>query len=108
MPPAKRTQRGKYTRCQLSNSLNDTKRQLLEYQSRLVSEESDIERQNVIAQAVEFLYGFKPRSEQIDCVKSLLYEKRDLILVAKTSFGKSSVMQILQSLLSLSSCHYLP
>jgi hypothetical protein len=27
------------------------------------NEESDIERQNAIAQAVEFLYGFKPRPE---------------------------------------------
>ena len=98
MPPAKRTRRGKYTRGQISSSLNDTKRQLLEYQGGLVSEESDIERQNVIAQAVEFLHGFKPRPEQIDCVKWLLYEKRDLILVAKTSFGKSLVMQILPCL----------
>jgi superfamily II DNA helicase RecQ len=64
----------------------------------LAAEENDTERHDVIVHAVELLYGFKPRPEQVDCIKWLLYEKKDLILVAKTSFRKSLVMQVLPCL----------
>jgi hypothetical protein len=37
---------------------------------------------------VELFYGFRPRPEQIDHIKWLLYEGKNLTLVAKPSFGR--------------------
>jgi hypothetical protein len=56
------------------------------------------EQREVIAKAVELLYRFSPREQQLDCIQWLLYQKEDLVLVAKTSFGKSLIMQILPCL----------
>lgn len=54
------------------------------------SEHSSVEQQNeVIGEAIEVLYGYLPRPGQTDALRWLLFEKKDMILVAKTSFGKS-------------------
>jgi superfamily II DNA helicase RecQ len=39
------------------------------------------------------LYSFEPRQKQIDAVWHLVFKKEDLLLAAKTSFGKSVVFQ---------------
>ncbi|EFY94592.1 DEAD/DEAH box helicase [Metarhizium robertsii] len=39
------------------------------------------------------LYPFEPRQKQIDAIWHLVFKKEDLLLAAKTSFGKSVVFQ---------------
>ena len=52
----------------------------------------------LITSALRLLYLFQPREKQVDCMRWLLYRKEGLVLVAKTSFGKSLVWQILPCL----------
>src|SRR5712664_2011688 len=60
---------------------------LLEIQSRIAVAKGS-EQRELITSAVRLLYPFEPREKQVDCVQWLLYRKEDLVLVAKTSFGK--------------------
>ncbi|OJD25633.1 hypothetical protein ACJ73_03005 [Blastomyces percursus] len=46
---------------------------------------------------VSELFGFKPRKEQLDCLQ-VLKAKKDLILLAKTGFGKSVIFQAMPML----------
>jgi superfamily II DNA helicase RecQ len=39
------------------------------------------------------LYPFKPRQKQVDAIWHLVFKKEDLLLAAKTSFGKSVIFQ---------------
>jgi superfamily II DNA helicase RecQ len=39
------------------------------------------------------LYSFEPRQKQIDAIWHLVFKKEDLLLAAKTSFGKSIIFQ---------------
>ncbi|KAF1809282.1 ATP-dependent DNA helicase [Eremomyces bilateralis CBS 781.70] len=39
------------------------------------------------------LYPFEPRQKQVDAIWHLVFKKEDLILAAKTSFGKSVIFQ---------------
>ncbi|KAH8695646.1 hypothetical protein BGW36DRAFT_205304 [Talaromyces proteolyticus] len=55
------------------------------------------EQRSLIVEAVQLFYPFNPRKEQVDCIHQLVYEKNDLVLVAKTSFGKSLIPSILPS-----------
>jgi superfamily II DNA helicase RecQ len=57
-----------------------------------------LQQRELIVNAVKLLYPFEPRDKQVDCMQLLLYRKEDLVLVAKTSFGKSLVWQILPCL----------
>ena len=41
---------------------------------------------------------FDPRPMQLEAVRRLFYEKKDLVLVAKTSFGKSVPIQAVSAL----------
>jgi hypothetical protein len=102
MPIKKKTLRGKYPRKPrhrpqdaVVEPSTETDRQLREYHGRLATENDEITRRSIITQIVKLLYDFEARPEQIDCILWMLYEKKDLILVAKTSFGKSLFMQTL-------------
>ena len=46
-----------------------------------------------IEEAVQLLYPYPPREGQRDALRQLIYQKTDLILIAKTSFGKSMILQ---------------
>jgi superfamily II DNA or RNA helicase len=102
MPPSKKTFRGKYSRLRPHDTSidprNGTEQQLHGIQGRLAAGCDEIERRSLITQAVKLLYRFEAHSGQIDCISWMLQEKRDLILVAKTSFGKSLIMQVLPCL----------
>lgn len=39
------------------------------------------------------LYSFEPRPMQVDAIWHLVFKKADLLLAAKTSFGKSVIFQ---------------
>ena len=57
---------------------------------------SDKEEQlNGIIKAVELAFGFTANLEQIDLLWSLVFDREDRILVAKTGHGKSVVPQLL-------------
>jgi hypothetical protein len=99
MPRKKETRRGKYPRHPHSSISSDNAHpELLEIQSRIAVTADDSEQRELIASAVRLLYLFEPREKQVDCIQWLLYQKQDLVLVAKTSFGKSLVWQILPCL----------
>lgn len=41
------------------------------------------------------VFGFELQEGQVEAVSTLFYERRDLLLLAKTGFGKSLIFQIL-------------
>jgi superfamily II DNA or RNA helicase len=45
----------------------------------------------LIQRCVNELFGFEPKDKQVEAIRKLLYDKSDLILIAKTGFGKSIV-----------------
>lgn len=98
MPWKKNTRRGKYTRHPPSSPSDNLHPQLLEIQSRISVAEDSSEQRELITNAVRLLYPFEPREKQVDCIQWLLFQEEDLVLVAKTSFGKSLVWQILPCL----------
>ena len=49
-------------------------------------------------EAIAEIYPYRGRPEQLEALRVLIFERRDLMLVAKTSFGKSMVMQALPCL----------
>ena len=44
---------------------------------------------------VNELFDFEPKDKQVEAIRKLLYDKSDLILIAKTGFGKSIIFQAL-------------
>jgi len=58
-----------------------------------------IEQTALIRHRVNELFGFEPKNKQVEAIRHLLYDKRDLIrdliLIAKTGFGKSIIFQAL-------------
>lgn len=55
-----------------------------------------------IEEAVRLIYRFEPREGQRDALWQLLYCRKDLILIARTSFGKSLILQAVSLLLDKS------
>ena len=53
------------------------------------------EQLNGIRKAVELAFGFTAKLEQVDLLWSLVFDREDRILVAKTGYGKSVVPQLL-------------
>ncbi|KAI5309996.1 hypothetical protein KEM55_001971 [Ascosphaera atra] len=49
--------------------------------------------------AIVLAFGYWPRQGQIEAITHVLYHKSDMILVAKTAFGKSTVLQSVSLLL---------
>jgi hypothetical protein len=55
----------------------------------------DNERQTkYIRKAVELAFGFTAKLEQVDFLWSLIFDREDRILIAKTGYGKSVVPQL--------------
>ena len=44
------------------------------------------------------LFGYKPHEEQLEAIKTLAVDKKDLILIAYTGFGKSMIFQSIPAL----------
>ncbi|KAJ5557569.1 hypothetical protein N7513_003155 [Penicillium frequentans] len=53
-----------------------------------------------IRRAVRELYPYYPREGQLQALRQLVYLRKDLILIAKTSFGKSMILQAVSILLA--------
>jgi hypothetical protein len=43
-------------------------------------------------EAIAEIYPYRGCTEQLEALRVLIFERRDLILVAKTSFGKSIII----------------
>lgn len=52
-----------------------------------------------LSEALEMLYPYTPRSGQLQALFRLIFNRGDLILIAKTSFGKSMIPQALSVLM---------
>ena len=50
-------------------------------------------------EAIAEIYPYRGHTEQPEALRVLIFERRDLMLVAKTSFGKSMIMQALPCLI---------
>lgn len=61
--------------------------------------EGEIKQRAAIDDAIQLLYGYPPREGQRDALHHLIYLRKDLILIAKTSFGKSMIFQAVSVLL---------
>lgn len=57
-------------------------------------------RDNVIQGTISLLYGnkFHAKKEQVTCIRRLIYNRIDVILIAQTGFGKSLIMQVISIL----------
>jgi hypothetical protein len=55
-----------------------------------------------IANAISILYPYKPCNGQIEALHHPIYRRRDLILIAKTPFCKSMILQAVSVLLQKS------
>jgi hypothetical protein len=53
----------------------------------------EAEQNNAIDEAIQLLYPYAPREGQRNALRHLIYERKDLILIAKTSFGKSMILR---------------
>jgi superfamily II DNA helicase RecQ len=60
------------------------------------------EQDRAIEEAVQCLYPYPPREGQRNALRHLIYQKKDLILIAKTSFGKSMILQAVSVLIGKS------
>ena len=47
----------------------------------------------MIDEAIQLLYPYAPWKDQRNALRQLIYKRKDLILIAKTSFGKSMILQ---------------
>src|SRR4051812_5321094 len=64
----------------------------------VASKASNIQR-NALNKAIELLYPYAARSGQLEALFQLMFKRGDLILIAKTSFGKSMIPQALSILM---------
>ena len=65
-------------------------------------EKSKDEQNQAIRRAIRELYPYNPREGQLQALRQLVYLRKDLILIAKTSFGKSMILQAVSLLLAKS------
>ena len=65
-------------------------------------ETSKDEQEQAIRRAIRELYPYYPREGQLQALRRLVYLRKDLILIAKTSFGKSMILQAVSLLLAKS------
>jgi hypothetical protein len=56
-------------------------------------ESKEVQKGIIRAGLQRHLYPFEPRQKQVDAIWHLVFKKEDLLLAAKTSFGKSVIFQ---------------
>ena len=59
----------------------------------------ETEQNKAIDEAIQLLYPYAPREGQCNALRQLIYKQKDLILIAKTSFGKSMILQAVSVLI---------
>src|SRR6266480_2663015 len=59
----------------------------------------EAEQNKAIDEAIQLLYPYAPREGQRNALRHLIYKRKDLILIAKTSFGKSMILQAVSLLI---------
>ena len=51
-----------------------------------------------LGEAIAYIYPHSGRPEQLEALRWLIFKRKDMILVAKTSFGRSIIMQVMPCL----------
>ena len=46
-----------------------------------------------VPETLQHVFGYKPQEEQLEAIKTLAIDQKDLILIAQTNFSKSMVFQ---------------
>jgi len=59
----------------------------------------EAEQNKTINEAIQLLYPYMPREGQRNALRQLIYKREDLIPIAKTSFGKSMILQAVSILI---------
>jgi hypothetical protein len=65
-------------------------------------DKSEDKQKTAICNAIQLLYPYPPRDGQRDALHYLIYHRKDLVLIATTSFGKSMILQAVSVLLDKS------
>ncbi|OXV06220.1 hypothetical protein Egran_06011, partial [Elaphomyces granulatus] len=73
-----------------------------QYLISIAHNEEEKTQKAAIFHAIRLLYPYFPRPGQTDALHHLIYRKKDLILIAKTSFGKSMIPQAVSMLVKKS------
>jgi superfamily II DNA helicase RecQ len=52
-------------------------------------------REEFVRESLHKLFGerIKPKQAQVECIQRIIFNRQDVILMAKTGFGKSLIMQ---------------
>ena len=82
------------------NKERRTYHQLHYVRKRIWESRDEEEQRRYIRQAIRVTYGFTAREGQVEALWRLAILKQDLLLAAKTSFGKSVIFQLLPLLFS--------
>ena len=53
---------------------------------------------NTLPSVIQELIGFSPREDQIAAIRTLAIERKDLILIAPTGWGKSLIFQAIPAI----------
>jgi hypothetical protein len=78
---------------------DDNVRKLRVLQDQLDRAQTKEAKENKIRELVVAIFGFEPRPKQLEALVWVIAERKDLILIAKTSFGKSLIPQAVPLLL---------
>ena len=73
--------------------------QIKRYQRLMEATKDKNQQLSYIRKVAQLVYDFIPKREQAEALWWLIFEKKDLLLVAKTSFGKSLILQLLPCLI---------
>src|SRR6266850_5039350 len=65
---------------------------------RLDAATEEADQTTLIAEAIRTMYPYEGRKMQIESIRALIFDRRDVILIAKTSFGKSMIPQSVSAL----------
>jgi hypothetical protein len=59
----------------------------------------EADRNKAIDKSIQLFYPYKPREGQRDALRQLIYQRKDLILIARTSFEKSMILRAVSVLI---------
>jgi superfamily II DNA helicase RecQ len=81
------------------SSIDHYARKVKELQDQLDEAPTKEAKESKIRDLVVAIFGFEPRPKQLEALVCVVAERKDLILIAKTSFGKSLIPQAVPLLL---------
>jgi hypothetical protein len=88
-------------KCSSSSSASESPASLVEVQNIIKEAQGkdEGEQKAAIIAAIKRLYTFSPRDGQREALRHLIYLRKDMGLIARTSFGKSMILQAVSLLI---------